>query len=39
MNQHYLLQDLTRRTVDMEDFEEAKDKIFMGPERKSLNHA
>ena len=25
-----------KRTVDMEDFEEAKDKIFMGPERKSL---
>jgi cell division protease FtsH len=25
-----------KRTVDMEDFEEAKDKIFMGPERKSM---
>ncbi|MFL3024010.1 MAG: ATP-dependent zinc metalloprotease FtsH [Methylophilaceae bacterium] len=25
-----------KRTVDMEDFEQAKDKIFMGPERKSL---
>nr|WP_223259516.1 ATP-dependent zinc metalloprotease FtsH [Candidatus Methylopumilus universalis] len=25
-----------KRTVDMQDFEDAKDKIFMGPERKSL---
>ena len=25
-----------KRTVDMEDFEDAKDKIYMGPERKSL---
>lgn len=25
-----------KRTVDMEDFEDAKDKIFMGPERKSM---
>lgn len=25
-----------KRTVDMEDFEEAKDKIYMGPERKSM---
>src|SRR4030042_6204093 len=26
----------TKRTVDMEDFEDAKDKIYMGPERKSM---
>ncbi|BEV07660.1 MULTISPECIES: ATP-dependent zinc metalloprotease FtsH [unclassified Methylophilus] len=25
-----------KRTVDMQDFEDAKDKIFMGPERKSM---
>ncbi len=25
-----------KRTVDMEDFEDAKDKIYMGPERKSM---
>jgi len=25
-----------KKTVDMEDFEQAKDKIYMGPERKSL---
>ncbi len=25
-----------KRTVDMHDFEDAKDKIFMGPERKSM---
>ena len=25
-----------KRTVDMSDFEDAKDKIFMGPERKSM---
>jgi cell division protease FtsH len=25
----------SKRTVDMQDFEDAKDKIFMGPERKS----
>lgn len=25
-----------KRTVDMEDFEDAKDKIFMGPERRSM---
>lgn len=25
-----------KRTVDMQDFEDAKDKIYMGPERKSL---
>ena len=26
----------SKRTVDMEDFEDAKDKIYMGPERKSM---
>ncbi|MEE9331197.1 MAG: ATP-dependent zinc metalloprotease FtsH [Methylophilaceae bacterium] len=25
-----------KRTVDMEDFEDAKDKLYMGPERKSM---
>src|SRR6202008_5092752 len=26
----------SKRLVDMQDFEDAKDKIFMGPERKSM---
>lgn len=26
----------SKRTVDMQDFEDAKDKIYMGPERKSM---
>jgi len=36
MKLHYLLQELIKKIVDMDDFEKAKDKILMGGERKSM---
>ena len=36
MKLHYTLQERVEKKVAMKDFEEAKDKILMGVERKSM---
>ena len=35
MKQHYWLQGV-KKSIDMDDFEEAKDKVIMGVQRKSM---
>ena len=36
MRQHYLLQERSKRIVTLSEFEEARDKVMMGSERRSM---